>query len=560
MPAEATLPKTELPKLEPAPGHFDLLSQLLAEQAEMTAVEQFSHWHNSALHEPATAGVAYQALLPTSPLQLGQQYAFEVDLDACSGCKACVVACHTLNGLDELETWRKVGLLNSTTSSLPIVQHVTTACHHCVDPGCLNGCPVLAYEKDPLTGIVRHLDDQCFGCKYCVMMCPYEVPQYNPSLGIVRKCDMCAGRLEQGEAPACVQACPNHAIRITVVDVETVRSTTSEPSVRLLNTAPLSNITRPTTQFVSKQPSIHPSTQDVFSREDVVSRESVLVEVQPGHEPLVVMLVLTQASVGAWCVLAAAVFFDLWPAGYVLAASVTASLLGFIGVQAALLHLGRPWLAFRSILGWRRSWLSREAIAFGLYLGAAFSATVSCSFSSLNSLVAVASFTTAVVGCTAVYCSAMIYVATRRELWSLKRTLLEFSCTAIGLGLGILSLFADGEFTVAVLAGGVVCCALATVPKLSDWQAASQVNLTWNDFSGRSGRLLRSKLRMVFYALAGSLVAAALLTVAVLLTDNAVAKLALMITSVIALIVSQLLTRWLYFASVVFARMPGAST
>ena len=38
-------------------------------------------------------------------------------------------------------------------------------------------CPVNAYEKDPTTGIVKHLDDQCFGCQYCPMACPYDVPK-----------------------------------------------------------------------------------------------------------------------------------------------------------------------------------------------------------------------------------------------------------------------------------------------------------------------------------------------------------------------------------------------
>ena len=76
MHAPARLPKTELPTLERGTSHFDLLNQLLAEQREMTAVEQFSHWHHSA----APASIAYQALLPTSEPQAGQQYAFEVDL------------------------------------------------------------------------------------------------------------------------------------------------------------------------------------------------------------------------------------------------------------------------------------------------------------------------------------------------------------------------------------------------------------------------------------------------------------------------------------------------
>ncbi len=549
MHAPARLPKTELPTLERGTSHFDLLNQLLAEQREMTAVEQFSHWHHSA----APASIAYQALLPTSEPQAGQQYAFEVDLDACSGCKACVVACHTLNGLDEHETWRKVGLLNSTSGALPIVQHVTTACHHCVDPGCLNGCPVLAYEKDPVTGIVRHLDDQCFGCKYCLMMCPYEVPQYNPSLGIVRKCDLCAGRLEHGEAPACVQACPNHAIKISVVDVEAIRSGIDGMD-SLMSTAPLNRLTQPTTQFVSERLSNHQFTAEV------VSRESVTDQVQPGHEPLVAMLVLTQASVGLWCVLAVVIAFDFWPASSVLAGAVTASLTGFIGLQAALLHLGRPWLAFRSILGWRRSWLSREAIAFGLYLGATFSATSSCLFSELNFAAPLASVAAAVLGSTAVFCSAMIYVATRRELWSPIRTLLEFAATTIGLGIAIASLFSNGPFSAAMLLGGTVACAVAFIPKWIDWQAGSQTDVTWSDFSARSGQMLHNHLRNVVYLAVACLALAGGLCVATWLVSGASIRPAMMIAGVMALVASQLVARWLYFASVVFARMPGATT
>ncbi len=550
MPAPAMIPKTELTKPEAPLSHFHFLNQLLAEQAEMTAVDQFSRWHTST----ATEGTAYNALLPTSPLQLGQQYAFEVDLDACSGCKACVVACHTLNGLDEHETWRKVGLLNSTTSILPVVQHVTTACHHCVDPGCLSGCPVLAYDKDPLTGIVRHLDDQCFGCKYCLMMCPYEVPQYNASLGIVRKCDMCVGRLEQGEAPACVQACPNRAIKISVIEIEAIRSATSSPNLRLLSTAPLSRITGPTTQFVTGRLSNNPGPLDL------VSYESGSAELQPGHAPLVVMLVLTQASVGVWCVLAAAIVFDFLMESSVKAASVTATLLGFVGVQAALLHLGRPWLAFRSILGWRRSWLSREAIAFGLYLGIAFLATASCSISNLHFLAPIMSALTAGLGCASVFCSTMIYVATRRELWSLTRTLFEFAATTIGMGLSISSLLFAEHFALGMLIGGLVFCVLALFAKLLDWYASWQTKLEWSNFSARSGRLLRGKLGGVFHATVTCLATAALLTVGVSLIDDAVVRSAFMFAAIFALVASQLLTRWMYFASVVFARMPGAST
>src|SRR5688500_17083763 len=78
-----------------------LLGQLIAQQHDLTAVESFSSWHDAEhAHDQA-----YQALLPATAPGPGQQYAFEVNLDTCSGCKACVVACHTLNGLGETETW-----------------------------------------------------------------------------------------------------------------------------------------------------------------------------------------------------------------------------------------------------------------------------------------------------------------------------------------------------------------------------------------------------------------------------------------------------------------------
>ena len=187
---------------------------LLEVQRTMTAVDRFAQVHGDDA-APRQANY-YRDLVPLEHPGPGEQYAFEVDLDACTGCKACVTACHTLNGLDETELWRTVGLLHGGTASEPALRTVTTSCHHCVEPACLEGCPTLAYEKDPTTGIVEHLDDQCFGCAYCTLMCPYDAPKYNRAKGIVRKCDMCSERLAHGEAPACVQACPTGAIAIRV--------------------------------------------------------------------------------------------------------------------------------------------------------------------------------------------------------------------------------------------------------------------------------------------------------------------------------------------------------
>jgi len=209
-----TLPVVPGDAAEPKPKRkLPLIQQYLADQQELTAVERFARAHERDAVDLEHRH--YRDVLPATAPGPGQQYAFEVDLDVCTGCKACVAGCHSMNGLDATETWRSVGMLHGGTAAAPVQATVTTACHHCVEPACLAGCPVEAYEKDPVTGIVKHLDDQCIGCQYCTLTCPYEVPRFNERLGIVRKCDMCSDRLGAGEAPACVQACPNGAIAIT---------------------------------------------------------------------------------------------------------------------------------------------------------------------------------------------------------------------------------------------------------------------------------------------------------------------------------------------------------
>src|SRR5262249_48035067 len=95
--------------------------------------------------------------------------------------------------------------------------YLSMGCNHCVEPTCLSGCPVDAYTKDAVTGIVRHSADACIGCQYCTWNCSYGVPQYNPERGVGGRGDMWLGRREPGQAPACVAACPEGAITIEIV-------------------------------------------------------------------------------------------------------------------------------------------------------------------------------------------------------------------------------------------------------------------------------------------------------------------------------------------------------
>ena len=272
------------------------LDQFIRDQQDLTAVERFSLRHDDQgfVPGPDARASGYRDRLPAEGPGVGQQYAFEVDLDACSGCKACVSACHSRNGLADDEMWRSVGLLQREDPATPVLQTITTACHHCVDPACLNGCPVEAYEKDPITGIVAHLDDQCIGCSYCTLMCPYEVPVYDHDRGIVRKGDMCSDRLAEGEAPACVQGCPTEAISISVVTmadlIAEARGAASAEGTALVPTAPLSSITVPTTRYRSAEP----------LPAGLVAADRFSLQQPHAHTPLAVLLVLTQAAVGAF--------------------------------------------------------------------------------------------------------------------------------------------------------------------------------------------------------------------------------------------------------------------
>src|SRR6516165_3648526 len=339
-------------------GHT-LIDDLLGEQQLLTPVARFSLKHE--LGRLQAQAKYYRDLIPFSSPAAGQQYAFAVDLDACTGCKACVTACHSLNGLDEGETWRDVGTLFGGTPAEPVQQTVTTTCHHCLDPACMNGCPVNAYDKDSVTGIVRHLDDQCIGCQYCILKCPYDVPKYSKKRGIVRKCDMCAGRLAVGEAPACVQACPNEAIRITIVDKELIAL--ERKNNCFLPGSPGSDYTLPTTQYhtARKLPG------------NLLPADFYKVKPERAHTPLVVMLVLTQLSVGGF--LFATVLRLLYPTDIVAALtpfhSLVALLLGLLALGASTMHLGRPLYAWRAFIGLKTSWLSREIIIFGLFAGVA---------------------------------------------------------------------------------------------------------------------------------------------------------------------------------------------
>lgn len=550
-----------------APGELQaLLARLSAEQQDLSAAAAFAR--SSERGEVPNDAGRYARLMPATAPREGEQYAFEVDLDRCSGCKACVAACHALNGLDEGEAWRDVGLLVGGSTALPVLQHVTTSCHHCLSPSCLAACPVDAYEKDPATGIVKHLDDQCIGCQYCVFACPYEAPKYHAGKGIVRKCDMCSARLAAAEPPACAQACPTEAIRIRLVDVR--EALEDAEAANFLPAAPDPRIAYPTTTY---------KTRRVFPR-NMLPVDYFQVGPQQPHWPLVVMLVLTQLSVGAFAI---GVAMERLPGGAPLgevgaAQTALALAFGLLALAASVLHLGRPQYAYRAVLGVRHSWLSREIAAFGLFAALAFCYALVRVVPAVEASPAVErglGAAAAAAGAAAVFCSVMIYASVRRELWSFSRTAVRFALSSLLLGLAALASILSLR---PALAGASPAPALdALAPPLCSalvavggakllWEAALFIHLT----SRSTTPLRRSALLMVRDLAAPSLARFALgllgCVVAPLLLRSLAADargaggleptLAALATFG-ATLGGELLERCLFFAAVAAPRMPG---
>ncbi|MEX2112572.1 MAG: DmsC/YnfH family molybdoenzyme membrane anchor subunit [Pirellulales bacterium] len=542
-------------------------------EQQSVAVDTFARWHDT--EAPPAHAKYYRDLIPASAPGKGEQYAFEVDLDACSGCKSCVAACHSLNGLEENEQWRSVGQLQGGSHQSPVIQHVTTACHHCVEPACLDGCPVAAYEKDPVTGIVRHLDDQCIGCQYCILKCPYDVPKYSRAKGIVRKCDMCRQRLDVGEAPACVQACPNGAIRITVVGHDEVAE--NAEANQFLPGAPAPGYTLPTTIYKTAKPlpaNLLPA--DYFSATP-----------QHAHWPLVLMLVLTQMSVGAFVVDQCIAIWLARPGEEFGVGSRTVHLaaaftLGAIGLCASVFHLGRPRLAYRAVMGWRTSWLSREVIAFGLFaaLASLYAAAPWLDLFGLpmsDRWQRVLGGMVTVSGLAGVACSTMIYASTRRPFWNAGYTAVKFflTCAVLGIPVALLmrlsvaALLSDpAPSAVLEETAGTLCAWLLVASSLKllaeaaifCWLGAKTFTPLRRTALLMSGELAGVTSRRFLLGILGGVALPAFL-----LLGNVPATLSPHLAIVLAVLMvalcsaGELCERFLFFAAVVAPRMPGCS-
>ncbi len=194
-----------------------------------------------------------------------------IDVDKCTGCGACMVACQVENNIapvnPEVDAWagvaydasNKLRTLNWLTvyeinNKKPFpeyeVAYMPRPCMQCASPACVPVCPVVATDKNEEGGIVSQIYPRCIGCRYCMAACPYHARYFNwfdptwpagmakalsPSTstrprGVVEKCNFCHTRFQQAKdkarqeggdpnnlpdgayVTACAEVCPTGAI------------------------------------------------------------------------------------------------------------------------------------------------------------------------------------------------------------------------------------------------------------------------------------------------------------------------------------------------------------
>jgi Fe-S-cluster-containing dehydrogenase component len=146
------------------------------------------------------------------------RYGLLIDLELCTGCKACMTVCkgnHDIpygeyEGREYYRLWpveKEVGIYPY------VIRNLTPwLCMQCADPPCVKRCPIPGAIRQRDDGIVVVDESLCDGCRQCLMACPYGALYFRQDKGVVDKCDLCVENIDEGTMPECVKACPSEAI------------------------------------------------------------------------------------------------------------------------------------------------------------------------------------------------------------------------------------------------------------------------------------------------------------------------------------------------------------
>jgi len=396
-------------------------------------------------------------------------YAFTFDASACSGCKACQIACKDKNNLPLGVLWRRVyevsgGTWTNVGAGRPrpelddksgvgspnpytawesdvFAYNLSIACNHCVHPKCAGVCPTDAFVVRT-DGIVYIDTSKCIGCGYCSWACHYAAPQYNREAGLMTKCNFCYDQIDVGLPPACVAACPMRVldfISVTPLPVgqapERVEGQGEVPQsgVMALWEIPATEHPFPLPKYSRTEPhlAIRPHAAMANTIEKTVSNREETRPLKAKCElPLVAFTLLGQMAAGM-----ALFSFFAGP----LTMPFLVALGGLIGLAglASLLHLGTPSNAWRAMIHFKKSWLSREILVFALFGGSWLLAFAMPGMGKLP---------LAACGIALVYSMAQVYRLRSIPAWDTNRTLLAFTLSAIllgGFGLEVVDVFSN---------------------------------------------------------------------------------------------------------------------
>ena len=364
-------------------------------------------------------------------------YAFTFDAKACTGCKACQVACKDKNGLPVGLLWRRVievvaGEWQATANAWEnnvIAYNLTIACNHCTHPKCAGVCPTDAFNVR-VDGVVLIQGNKCMGCGYCSWACPYGAPQYDIEQGIMTKCDFCYDNLDAGLPPSCVSACP-----LRVLDYGTLEELQTSAQGKHLWLLPATEHPFPLPDFSRTEPHLtikaHPAMNSPLEK-TVSNQEEILLpqsfeKRQRGtgtHElPLVAFTLLTQMAAGM-------AVLGLLLSSIPLPVLLAIGILPILGGSISFLHLGRKRNAWRSIAHLKKSWLSREVLTAGIFV-VTWVVTLAMY---LFWKVSPNPWPLAILGSGLVYCMSRVYLLRAAPPWNTWRTPTAFFLSTAVLG------------------------------------------------------------------------------------------------------------------------------